>query len=65
MEDSLNWLKFNSQPWSEVKKHWKVTSKYRVDQFLVEKKEIETFKLLLDPKADDLVSSFETLNKCC
>ncbi len=53
--DDLNWLKFNSQPWTEVLAKWQATSKYRVTQLLVGAKDVDSFKLLLDPKADSLV----------
>nr|XP_047146856.1 uncharacterized protein LOC124819367 isoform X3 [Hydra vulgaris] len=56
VQDDLNWLKFNSQPWTEVCHKWKLTSKFRLKSFQSGSKDIPNFKLLLDLKADALVN---------
>jgi hypothetical protein len=53
--DELHWLKYNCQPWTEVLRKWQVTSAYRVNMFLEGERDVESFKLLLNPKVDSLV----------
>ncbi|XP_065668242.1 uncharacterized protein LOC136088450 [Hydra vulgaris] len=56
IQDDLNWLKFNNQPWTEVCHKWKSTSKFRLKSFQLGTKDIPNFKHLLDLKADALVN---------
>jgi hypothetical protein len=58
VRDELNWLKYNSQPWTEVLQKWEATSSFRVQLFLNGDKDIQAFKLMLNVKADSLVSVF-------
>lgn len=55
ISDELNWLKYNTQPWAEVLRKWDATSSYRVSMFLEGQHDVESFKLMLNPKADSLV----------
>lgn len=56
MQDELNWLKYNNQPWTEVLQKWRVTATYRINKFFLGESDVDSFKLLLDPKADTLVT---------
>lgn len=56
VQDELNWLKYNNQPWTEVLQKWRVTATYRINKFFLGESDVDSFKLLLDPKADTLVT---------
>lgn len=43
VRDELNWLKYNSQPWTEVLRKWQFTSLYRVQQWLDGVKDVDAF----------------------
>jgi hypothetical protein len=53
--DELNWLKYNSQPWTEVLEKWKITSSFRVAAFHKGVKNVGEFTILSNPKMDNLV----------
>jgi hypothetical protein len=53
--DDLNWLKYNTQPWTEVLQRWSKTSQFRVAAFNSGQRNIGAFTLLTDPKMDSLV----------
>lgn len=70
VRDDINWLKYRSQPWTEVLRKWQTTSTYRVQLFYGDG-DIDLFKLMLNPKVDNLVSclantkySFSIASKC-
>jgi len=55
VQDDLNWLKYNMQPWTTVLQKWKATSQYRTMALHNGGKQLDDFKLYADPKADSLV----------
>jgi len=55
VQDDLNWLRYNMQPWTTVLQKWKTTSAYRTRALHSGQKKLDNFKLYADPKADSLV----------
>lgn len=55
VQDDLNWLKYNMQPWTTVLQKWKATSQYRTMALHNGGKQLDDFKLYADPKADSLL----------
>lgn len=55
VQDDLNWLRYNMQPWVTVLHKWKNTAAHRVHVLQAGTKILKDFKLYADPKADNLV----------
>ena len=67
LQESIDWLKDNSEPWDLVLNHWKATSKYRMDTHNDEitKRDVrEEWALYAHPSSRQLIDiDFESLKK--
>ena len=55
VQDELNWLRYNIQPWTTVLTKWEKTSNYRITVLQSGVKSLSDFKLYGNPKVDSLV----------
>ena len=67
LQESIDWLKDNSEPWDLALNHWKATSKYRMDtqNDEITKRDVrEEWALYAHPSARQLIDiGFESLEK--